>query len=73
MGLRNIDMFLKGNGTIGLENGSLNIGLKDMLLALSTEIAAGYLPELNIKLVRQPGLVLRQSITLPKIMMSYLV
>ncbi len=44
MGLRNIDMFLKGNGTIGLENGSLNIGLKDMLLALSTEIAAGYLP-----------------------------
>lgn len=28
MGLRNIDMFLKGNGTIGLENGSLNIGLK---------------------------------------------
>lgn len=49
MGLRNIDMFLKGNGTIGLENGSLNIGLKDMLLALSTEIAAGYLPGAKYK------------------------
>ena len=49
MGLRNIDMFLKGNGSIGLENGSLNIGLKDMLLALSAEIAAGYLPGAKYK------------------------
>lgn len=49
MGLRNIDMFLKGNGSIGLENGSLNISLKEMLLALSTEIAAGYLPGAKYK------------------------
>ncbi|ETR95942.1 DUF6160 family protein [Acinetobacter lactucae] len=49
MGLRNIDMFLKGNGTIGLENGSLNVSLKEMLLALSTEIAAGYLPGAKYK------------------------
>ena len=73
MGLRNIDMFLKGNGTIGLENGSLNIGLKDMLLALSTEIAAGYLPGAKYKTCPATGSCTSQSITLPKIMMSYLV
>ncbi|MFW2094576.1 heme utilization protein, partial [Acinetobacter geminorum] len=48
-GLRNIDMLLKGKGSIGLENGSLNISLKEMLLALSTEIAAGYLPGAKYK------------------------
>ncbi|MCH7384115.1 heme utilization protein [Acinetobacter dispersus] len=44
MGLRNIDMLLKGTGTIGLENGSLNATLKDMLIVMAAEVAAGYLP-----------------------------
>ncbi|NNP68503.1 DUF6160 family protein [Acinetobacter sp. Ac_5812] len=44
MGLRNIDMLLKGVGTIGLENGSFNASLKDVLIILSAQIAGGYLP-----------------------------
>lgn len=44
MGIRNIDMLLKGYGSIGLENGSINISLKDMLIVMAGEIAAGYLP-----------------------------
>lgn len=44
MGLRNIDMLLKGNGTVGVENGSLNLGLRNMLVVMAAEVAAGYLP-----------------------------
>lgn len=44
MGLRNIDMLLKGTGNLGVENGSLNVSLRDMLIVMSTEVAAGYLP-----------------------------
>lgn len=44
MGLRNIDMLLKGTGSIGLENGSFNATLKDMLIVMAAEVAAGYLP-----------------------------
>ncbi len=44
MGLRNIDMLLKGNGTIGVENGSLNLSLNNMLVVMAAEVAAGYLP-----------------------------
>ena len=44
MGLRNIDTLLKGAGHLGVENGSLNISLKDMLIVMSAEVAAGYLP-----------------------------
>ena len=44
IGLRNIDMLLKGTGTIGLENGSFNASLKDLLIILSAQIAGGYLP-----------------------------
>lgn len=44
IGLRNIDMLLKGTGTIGLENGSFNASLKDILIILSAQIAGGYLP-----------------------------
>lgn len=44
MGLRNIDMLLKGAGNLGIENGSLNISLRDMLIVMSAEVAAGYLP-----------------------------
>lgn len=45
MGLRNIDMLLKGNGSIGLENGSVNLSLKDMLVVMAAQLAAGYLPD----------------------------
>ena len=44
LGLRNIDMLLKGNGSIGVENGSLNLSLKNMLVVMAAEVAAGYLP-----------------------------
>jgi len=44
MGLRNIDMLLKGTGSLGLENGSFNATLKDMLIVMAAEVAAGYLP-----------------------------
>ena len=44
MGLRNIDMLLKGAGNLGVENGSLNVSLRDMLIVMSAEVAAGYLP-----------------------------
>ncbi|QIO06682.1 DUF6160 family protein [Acinetobacter shaoyimingii] len=49
MGLRNIDMLLKGDGNIGIENGSINIGLRNMLIVMSAEVAAGYLPGTTYK------------------------
>ena len=53
MGLRNIDMLLKGRGTIGVEKGSLNLSLKDMLIVMSAELAAGYLPGSKYKTCAQ--------------------
>lgn len=44
MGLRNIDMLLKGTGSIGVEKGSMNVSLEDMLIVMAAEVAAGYLP-----------------------------
>lgn len=49
IGLRNIDMLLKGTGTIGVEKGSFNTSLKDMLIVLAAEVAAGYLPGTKYK------------------------
>lgn len=49
MGLRNVDMLLKGAGSMGVENGSLNVSLKDMLIVMSAEVAAGYLPGTTYK------------------------
>jgi hypothetical protein len=37
-------MLLKGTGTVGLENGSFNASLKDLLIILSAQVAGGYLP-----------------------------
>ncbi len=42
--LRNIDMLLSGYGSVGFENGNLNINLPNLLMVLSAEVAAGYLP-----------------------------
>lgn len=49
MGLRNIDMLLKGTGSVGVENGSFNVSLKDMLIVMAAEVAAGYLPGATYK------------------------
>lgn len=49
VGLRNIDMYLKGTGSIGVENGKLNVSLPSLLMAMSAEVAAGYLPGAKYK------------------------
>ena len=49
MGLRNVDMLLKGAGNVGVENGSLNVSLRDMLIVMSADVAAGYLPGTTYK------------------------
>lgn len=46
IGLRNIDMLLRGYGSVGLENGQLNMSLPDLLMVMNAEIAAGRLPTL---------------------------
>lgn len=43
-GLRNIDLLITADGTIGLEAGRINIDLPRLLVAASLEVAAGYLP-----------------------------
>lgn len=49
IGLRNVDMLLKGAGSIGVENGSLNLSLKNMLIVMAAEVASGYLPGTTYK------------------------
>ena len=49
MGLRNVDMLMKGTGTMGVENGSLNIDMPTMLVVMAGEVAAGYLPGATYK------------------------
>lgn len=49
MGLRNVDMLLRGTGTMGVENGNLNISLPDLLIVMAGEVAAGYLPGAKYK------------------------
>ena len=44
IGIRNIDMFLKGYGSIGMENGSLNLWIPDFMLSAAGQVAVGYLP-----------------------------
>lgn len=43
-GLRNIDMLITADGTVGLEGGRVNIDLPRLLIAASMQVAAGYLP-----------------------------
>lgn len=43
-GLRNIDMLITAYGTVGLENGKININMPKLLIAASMQVAAGYLP-----------------------------
>lgn len=44
IGLRNIDMLINAAGSLGLENGKINISMPKLLIALSAQLAAGYLP-----------------------------
>ena len=43
-GLRNINMLLTADGSIGFEGGKLNLDLPNLLVAASFEVATGYLP-----------------------------
>ncbi len=49
IGLRNIDMLLNGYGSIGFENGNLNVALPNLLMVMAAEVAAGYLPGAKYK------------------------
>lgn len=44
IGLRNIDMLLRGYGSIGLEGGQVNVDLPNLLMVMSAEIAGGFFP-----------------------------
>ncbi|WEI20024.1 hypothetical protein PY247_09960 [Acinetobacter proteolyticus] len=55
IGLRNIDMLLRGYGSMGFENGNINVDLKDLLMVMAAEIAGGYLPSYNTAGVPSSG------------------
>ncbi|RYY80179.1 MAG: hypothetical protein EOO69_03525 [Moraxellaceae bacterium] len=44
VGLRNIDMLLKGTGSVGFENGNFNVNLPNLLIVMAGQLAAGDLP-----------------------------
>lgn len=44
IGLRNIDVLLNGYGSIGFENGQVNISMPDLKMIVAAQFAAGYLP-----------------------------
>ena len=44
IGLRNIDMLLSGYGSIGLEQGKLNLYIPQFMLSAAGQVAVGYLP-----------------------------
>lgn len=44
LGIRNIDMLFNGYGSIGLENGQVNVSMPDLRLVVAAQLAAGYLP-----------------------------
>ena len=51
MGLRNIDMLITANGSIGLENGKLNITIPQLSLVGAAQVAVGYLPGSQYKTI----------------------
>ncbi len=44
IGLRNIDMYLRGYGSVGTEGGQLNFDLPNLLMVMNAEVAGGFLP-----------------------------
>lgn len=55
IGLRNIDMLMNGYGSIGLEEGKINLYLPEFMLAASGEVAVGYLPGSQYKTMMGPA------------------
>ncbi len=55
MGLRNIDMLLNGYGSIGLEKSQLNVSMPEILMVMSAQLAAGYLPGAKYKTCASNG------------------
>lgn len=49
VGLRNIDMLLNGYGSIGFEDGRINVSLPDLKMIVAAQFAAGYLPGAKFK------------------------
>lgn len=49
VGLRNIDMLLNGTGSMGFENGRINVSMPKLLMTMSAQLAAGYLPGAKYK------------------------
>ena len=49
VGLRNIDMLVNGTGSMGFENGRINVSMPKLLMAMSAQLAAGYLPGAKYK------------------------
>lgn len=49
VGLRNIDMLLNGYGSIGFEDGRVNVSLPDLKMIVAAQFAAGYLPGAKFK------------------------
>lgn len=47
VGLRNVDMYLRGYGSVGFEKGQLNVNLPDLLIVMAAELAAGRLPSFS--------------------------
>lgn len=44
LGVRNIDMLLSGYGSIGFEQGKLNLNIPQFMLSAAGQVAVGYLP-----------------------------
>lgn len=44
LGIRNINMLFNGYGSVGLENGQVNVSMPDLRLVVAAQLAAGYLP-----------------------------
>lgn len=49
IGLRNIDMLLNGYGSMGFENGQVNVSMPNLKMIMAAQIAAGYLPGAKYK------------------------
>ncbi|SPL71089.1 DUF6160 family protein [Acinetobacter stercoris] len=49
IGLRNINMLLNGYGSIGLENGQINVSMPSLKMIIAAQLAAGYLPGARYK------------------------
>ncbi|MDQ8954258.1 hypothetical protein RFH42_15005 [Acinetobacter rudis] len=73
LGIRNIDMLFNGYGSIGLENGQVNVSMPDLRLVVAAQLAAGYLPGAKYRSCPSMGGVMHHPTVLFVIMMCLLV